>query len=94
MARNSKTPGGSAPRVRGTGAFPEAYPPPSRFSPACAGNSPRITWPRSLLTVQPRVCGGQTCRQASDLTRHSQCQRALPMSLYVPQPILTAAVPA
>ena len=49
--------GGSSPRVRGTRSRRLARPTPSRFIPACAGNTAiRSAW-CSTAAVHPRVCG-------------------------------------
>ena len=56
-AKDARGGGGSSPRVRGTHLFTDPAPHPSRFIPACAGNSisARGAWQR--LAVHPRVCG-------------------------------------
>ena len=48
---------GSSPRVRGTPASLGRISSPSRFIPACAGNTGSMTMHRHLSTVHPRVCG-------------------------------------
>ncbi len=48
---------GSAPRVRGTHLPPKARRALERFSPACAGNTPRQAGATYIMAVQPRVCG-------------------------------------
>ncbi len=65
--------GGSAPRVRGTGATKAAAEMAGRFSPACAGNGSRSTIARRPTTVQPRVCGERII--CSDWT-HDACGSA------------------
>ena len=50
-------PTGSAPRVRGTLTPACAILSIGRFSPACAGNTPRSGRWRAGISVQPRVCG-------------------------------------
>jgi hypothetical protein len=49
--------GGSSPRVRGTRGRRHRPGRHSRFIPACAGNTPAATRPRSRSAVHPRVCG-------------------------------------
>ena len=58
-------PAGSSPRVRGTQARARPLPPPCRFIPARAGNTPSTTTPPWSTTVHPRACGEhQYCRPA------------------------------
>ena len=52
-------PGGSSPRVRGTGARKKAQALSHRFIPACAGNRISGIWPETNMSVHPRVCGEQ-----------------------------------
>ena len=53
---------GSSPRVRGTATAARIRAKPTRFIPACAGNSAPIKLRRAGVTVHPRVCGEQECR--------------------------------
>ncbi len=48
---------GSAPRVRGTLNTCASGMWAGRFSPACAGNTARMSSPIPIASVQPRVCG-------------------------------------
>ena len=48
---------GSAPHVRGTLSAEMHSDRPYRFSPACAGNTPRSTATKRTAPVQPRMCG-------------------------------------
>ena len=50
---------GSAPRVRGTGAYRWLSLQVQRFSPACAGNRAGLSMAGPRMSVQPRVCGEQ-----------------------------------
>ena len=50
---------GSSPRVRGTGAISHHRDVPSRFIPACAGNSALSKRSGVPISVHPRVCGEQ-----------------------------------
>ncbi len=53
---------GSSPRVRGTRNNPSAYNKPSRFIPACAGNTRQAALIAEIDAVHPRVCGEHTTR--------------------------------
>ena len=52
-------PGGSSPRVRGTGKLSELSSRAPRFIPACAGNSTSSVRETYTDAVHPRVCGEQ-----------------------------------
>ena len=62
MRLQSRLPGGSSPRVRGTLATWRADGSVWRFIPACAGNAVTRKWCRSSSTVHPRVCGERPTR--------------------------------
>ena len=68
-------PGGSAPRVRGTGACRAIRPRRGRFSPACAGNGSISTTPTGILPVQPRVCGERDQEARRLIRRHGSAPR-------------------
>ena len=55
---------GSSPRVRGTHRSASRCPPPPRFIPACAGNTPAIALNFFRAPVHPRVCGEHSSRSA------------------------------
>ena len=62
-------PGGSPPRVRGTGSQCDLHIPSYRITPACAGNSVRSQlWPYAHED-HPRVCGEQLTRCATSFRR-------------------------
>ena len=58
---------GSSPRVRGTLFAKTGFARYRRFIPACAGNTRRKIYPKSVCSVHPRVCGEHTtlCRECS-----------------------------
>ena len=66
---------GSSPRVRGTD--PREYPssPPSRFIPACAGNSPPHLLHTKQTAVHPRVCGEQSGYRVAAFTANGSSPR-------------------
>ena len=57
--KSTISPGGSSPRVRGTGNENTRALHPGRFIPACAGNRYNMTRFGWSLPVHPRVCGEQ-----------------------------------
>jgi len=67
--------GGSAPRVRGTGADRSCAGGLQRFSPACAGNSLDGCKGGDRQAVQPRVCGEQDLTGVSAVTVNGSAPR-------------------
>ena len=66
---------GSSPRVRGTRYFPCANKQPSRFIPACAGNT-EPSAPYSVdVPVHPRVCGEHTSRADTEALKAGSSPR-------------------
>ncbi len=58
-SRDSPSPTGSPPRVRGTVGTEITTPAPARITPACAGNSYLMSHVSCFMSDHPRVCGEQ-----------------------------------